>query len=152
MEERALAQASSYLYNFVSTGVIIDSYFKFVVLNNYDHKGGIQLLKKASFTCILFIGLTLLLLTGCNNGDEKTAGSSKGEEDIELTKPGTFPITKEKVTLKVLVPAHPLVEDYKTNVFTKWYEEKTNVHIEWEVIPTQNAAECGGKVEFNFIE
>ncbi|MBP1916235.1 putative aldouronate transport system substrate-binding protein [Lederbergia galactosidilyticus] len=99
------------------------------------------MLKKASFTCILFIGLTLLLLTGCNNGDEKTAGSSKGEEDIELTKPGTFPITKEKVTLKVLVPAHPLVEDYKTNVFTKWYEEKTNVHIEWEVIPTQNAEE-----------
>ncbi|OAK73814.1 ABC transporter substrate-binding protein [Lederbergia galactosidilytica] len=90
---------------------------------------------------MLFIGLTLLLLTGCNNGDEKTAGSSKGEEDIELTKPGTFPITKEKVTLKVLVPAHPLVEDYKTNVFTKWYEEKTNVHIEWEVIPTQNAEE-----------
>ena len=32
---------------------------------------------------------------------------------------------------------NPLVENFETNDFTKWYEEKTNVHIEWEVVPSR---------------
>lgn len=52
---------------------------------------------------------------------------------------GTFPLTAEKVTFRILVAASPLVEDYATNEFTRWYEEKTNVHIEWDVLPPQEA-------------
>ena len=33
------------------------------------------------------------------------------------------------------------VEDFDTNLFTKWYEEQTNVHIEWIVAPNNEANE-----------
>ncbi|WP_062105885.1 ABC transporter substrate-binding protein [Bacillus niameyensis] len=90
----------------------------------------------------LLMAIVLILLSslsGCNSTENTGAENVEGK--IELTEPGTFPITKEKVTLRVLVPSNPLVEDFKTNAFTKWYEEKTNVHIEWEVMPMQNAEE-----------
>nr|WP_280518612.1 ABC transporter substrate-binding protein [Lederbergia wuyishanensis] len=80
-----------------------------------------------------------LVLTACKS--DKTGNSKNENEKVELTEPGTFPITKEKVTLRVLVPSNQTVEDFKTNTFTKWYEEKTNVHIEWEVMPSQNTEE-----------
>jgi putative aldouronate transport system substrate-binding protein len=48
---------------------------------------------------------------------------------------GYFPIVDEKVTLRVAVANQPSVEDFSTNEFTKWYEEKTNVHVEWIVLP-----------------
>ncbi len=52
---------------------------------------------------------------------------------------GTFPLTEETVTLRVLIASNPAVEDFTTNTFTQWYEEKTNVHIEWEVVPLAEA-------------
>lgn len=98
-------------------------------------------MEKAKLSCLFFVVLIFLVLLAACNNEEKTGGKANDVKDIELTEPGTFPITKEKVTMRVLVPSHALVEDYKTNKFTKWYEEKTNVHIEWEVIPSQNAEE-----------
>jgi putative aldouronate transport system substrate-binding protein len=52
---------------------------------------------------------------------------------------GVFPLSEEPVTLRVLVAGHPLVQDYATNTFTRWYEERTNVHVEWDVLPAQDA-------------
>ena len=46
----------------------------------------------------------------------------------------TFPITEETITLRVLTGMDQRVEDYVTNACTKWLEEKTNVHLEWEVV------------------
>lgn len=48
---------------------------------------------------------------------------------------GYFPIVDEKVTLRVAVANQPSVEDFATNEFTKWYEERTNVQVEWIVLP-----------------
>lgn len=45
------------------------------------------------------------------------------------------PIVDETVTLRVVVPQTLSAGDLAENAFTKWYEERTNVHIEWEVIP-----------------
>jgi putative aldouronate transport system substrate-binding protein len=47
----------------------------------------------------------------------------------------SFPLTAEKKTLKVMIPSSPFVQDFATNEFTAWLEERTNVHIEWEVLP-----------------
>ncbi len=47
----------------------------------------------------------------------------------------------KKSTLKILVKGSASVEDFATNDFTKWLEEKTNVHIEWEVAPEKSANE-----------
>lgn len=44
------------------------------------------------------------------------------------------PLSAETVTLKVVVPQDQYVDDWATNSFTKWYEERTNVHIEWQQV------------------
>ncbi|MEQ4206788.1 extracellular solute-binding protein [Actinopolymorpha sp. B17G11] len=43
-------------------------------------------------------------------------------------------IVKEKVTLKIVVPQSTSVGDWKDNAFSKWYEDKTGVHVEWQVV------------------
>jgi putative aldouronate transport system substrate-binding protein len=54
-------------------------------------------------------------------------------------RPGKGPITEEKTTLRVVVPQNPSVGDWNKNAFTKWYEERTNVHVEWRVVPGEDA-------------
>lgn len=44
-----------------------------------------------------------------------------------------LPISEEKVTLRVMATFSPIVENLKTNTATKWLEDRTNVHIEWDV-------------------
>ncbi|WP_235440169.1 extracellular solute-binding protein [Paenibacillus sp. DMB20] len=85
-----------------------------------------------------------LLLAGCSGGTGKAETDKEKEgaaQTVQLTEPGTYPLVKEKTTLKVMVRGNPLVENFATNEFTKWYEEKTNVHIEWEVVPEQSMQE-----------
>jgi putative aldouronate transport system substrate-binding protein len=53
--------------------------------------------------------------------------------------PALATLASEKVTFRVLVPSNGGVTDYKTNDFTKWYEAKTNVHIDWQVVPFDSA-------------
>ncbi|RED52721.1 ABC transporter substrate-binding protein [Cohnella phaseoli] len=108
------------------------------------------MMKKSLFSMIATVLLLSTVLAACssskNEGGQASssssapAGSASAEGSL-LTEPGTYPITKEKVTLKVMVRGNPLVEDFATNEFTKWYEEKTNVHIEWEVVPEQSMQE-----------
>jgi len=49
---------------------------------------------------------------------------------------GMFPLTQEKVTLRVALPSNSGVEDFNTNKFTQWYEQQTNVHVEWILLPS----------------
>ncbi|WNQ10208.1 ABC transporter substrate-binding protein [Paenibacillus aurantius] len=92
----------------------------------------------------LTIQLTAVLaaaavLNGCSKESADTpAAKPKG---TEVSAAGQLPITKEKTTLRIMVAAKNGVEDYKTNEFTKWLEEKTNVHIEWEIVQPKEAAE-----------
>jgi putative aldouronate transport system substrate-binding protein len=51
-----------------------------------------------------------------------------------------FPLTEEKVTLRVALPSNTGVEDFNTNKFTQWYEEQTNVHVEWILLPPGRGA------------
>ena len=54
---------------------------------------------------------------------------------------GTFPLTEDTVTFHVLIPSNAAVDSFELtgNAFTRWYEERTNVHIEWEVVPAEDA-------------
>ena len=105
-------------------------------------------MKKTLYVCLALMLLVSLLLSACTNNESSkepvetsTNKEAKGgeEEASNLTPPGEFPIVKEKVTLKVLVKQASQVEDYETNWFTQYLEEKTNVHIDCEVVPTKNA-------------
>ncbi|MDR1972599.1 MAG: extracellular solute-binding protein [Treponema sp.] len=53
----------------------------------------------------------------------------------EISNPNGYPITKEKVTLRVAAPAHSYVKDFEDNDLTKFMEELTNVHVVWELLP-----------------
>jgi putative aldouronate transport system substrate-binding protein len=44
------------------------------------------------------------------------------------------PISTEKVTFKIVVKQDVSIGDWKTNAFTKWLEQKTNIHIEWNQV------------------
>jgi putative aldouronate transport system substrate-binding protein len=52
---------------------------------------------------------------------------------------GEFPLSPQTATLRVLIPSDPNVENFATNEFTAWYEEKTNVRVEWEIAPGSEA-------------
>jgi putative aldouronate transport system substrate-binding protein len=80
----------------------------------------------------LFVSFTLCavaVLGGCTQ--DPPVVDKKGTSESLTTVAGTFPLTKEKITLRVFLPSDPSIEDLKTNELTKEYEEKTNVHIEW---------------------
>lgn len=108
---------------------------------------------KRKLNTIVWIAMAIVLvLAGCTSNSGNNAASSSSaaspvtspakseapespgvitNNGVELTPPGTFPITKEKVTLKVFVASDPNIEDLKTNLMTQEYEDMTNVHIEW---------------------
>jgi putative aldouronate transport system substrate-binding protein len=48
-------------------------------------------------------------------------------------------ITKDPVTLKVVVKQDPAVGDWAKNAFTQWYEKRTNVHVEWNVVSAEDS-------------
>ncbi|SEL97558.1 putative aldouronate transport system substrate-binding protein [Paenibacillus sp. cl141a] len=90
---------------------------------------------------ITVFSILLASCTGSQGPKGADEAQNTGTEAIVLSEPGTYPLVQEKTTLKVMVRGNPLVENFETNGFTKWYEEKTNVHIEWEVVPEQSMQE-----------
>jgi putative aldouronate transport system substrate-binding protein len=95
-------------------------------------------MKKAVSMSVATVLISSLLLSACSDNKEATKPDNKAATD-NINSAGIFPIVKEKVTLKVLMSGSPRVEDYNTNEFTKWLEEKTNVHVDWEVVPAAQA-------------
>lgn len=96
--------------------------------------------------------LTLVMLAGCggkNNGggtegDNNTpapATSADGREMIGNMYVSGLPIVKDKVTLKMIGIQGPSTGNYADMPFFKELEEKTNVHIEWELYPQGSYSE-----------
>ena len=61
------------------------------------------------------------------------------EPDSEVLLPVSEPLTSETVTFRLLNADFGYVSDFADNRFTEWLEEKTNVHIEWELVPEEEA-------------
>lgn len=53
--------------------------------------------------------------------------------------PIELPLVEEKTTFRILQVQNHAVENYETNAFTQWLEEQTNVHIEWQTAPLDEA-------------
>ncbi|WP_257348909.1 extracellular solute-binding protein [Pseudalkalibacillus decolorationis] len=98
------------------------------------------MIRKTLLFLSLVLVFTMLTLAACSPNDETEKDKNEEIEPI-VTKNGEFPIVEEEVTLDVLIPSNSEVEDFETNAFTKWYEEKTGVNINWEVIPEEGAKE-----------
>ncbi len=110
-------------------------------------------MKRHVFKLFVLVGLCfILILSACGGGsgsgsnntvtDSASVAKKKPVEKPVVNPAGVFPIVDEKITLSVLVPQHALVENFETNEFTKWFEEKTNISIKWEVVPSQGAQEA----------
>ena len=72
-------------------------------------------------------------------------------EDTEITVApgGEFPIVNQKITLTVLIMPESNITDYINNEFTKWLEEKTNIHLDITLAP-QDQTEADQKLNAIF--
>ena len=110
-------------------------------------------MKKRALILLLCVSMVLSVAAGCGAGkDSNTTGtkgknkSAKSEKEknkilSEMSRPGEFPITKEKVSFDVVIPDVTYIGDLNKNTFGKWYEKKTNVHINYTEIPDNAIAE-----------
>lgn len=92
--------------------------------------------KKILIAVALILCFTMAF-TGCSTRkkeSESPNSNSTTAVGAKVAPVGTFPIVKEKQTLRVFCAQDTPVENYDTNDFTKWYEDKTNIHIQWEAV------------------
>ena len=68
------------------------------------------------------------------------AGEDEGAQPAMINPPGVWPIVDEKVTMTAF-NIQGGVPDAATNQFIVWYEELTNVHIEWQHAPSSGGVE-----------
>lgn len=105
-------------------------------------------MKKLLTITICIIMCTVLLLTGCgtdhNTDAERVEPTDSGSQDNNdnqkggsiVNAPGIFPFVKEKITIKAFAPKLSYISDISEgNDFTEWFENETNVHIDWELAP-----------------
>ncbi|MFD0962021.1 ABC transporter substrate-binding protein [Paenibacillus chungangensis] len=106
--------------------------------------------KNRIMTSVMAAWLIMALVLGAcsssnnNNGAGKQNGQnvqsgpdnmSDTSKDELFTPVGEYPIVNEKMTIKMFAPQLASIENMETNTFTKMLEEKTNIHIDWELVP-----------------
>lgn len=75
--------------------------------------------------------------TGSSSAAASTASgsSASAEEGSYVNPPGTYPIVNDKIEFRIVCGNDgTIIEDLETNGFTIWYEDLTNIHINWDVI------------------
>lgn len=103
-------------------------------------------MKSSTWKKIVSLGLVGMLsigmLAGCggggggdNNGggdsgsSTESGGGSGDSGGVKLTEPGTYPIVEGDLELSMFTMSMPNVEDFATNDFTKFMEEKTGIKM-----------------------
>ncbi len=97
-------------------------------------------MKRSTWKKVVSLGLVGIMaagmLAGCGSGggDKKEAGgdggSNGGGGGVTLTEPGTYPIVEGgELELSMFTMSMPNVEDFATNDFTKFMEEKTGIKM-----------------------
>lgn len=80
-----------------------------------------------------------------NTTEVKPTATQAQAAGVTVAPGGQFPIVDKKITLKVLIMPESEITDYNDNEFTKWIEEKTNIHLEVTVAP-QDQTEADQKL------
>ena len=92
---------------------------------------------KKSLILLLVIALVLPMMVFAQ-GSKDAAGS---KSTVEYTPVGTFPVVKSPLTIDIMVVQPPCVEDYNTNKFSQYMEEKTGIKVNFIMVPEQAATE-----------
>lgn len=101
---------------------------------------------KKAVALLLAASMTAGLLGGCGGSSDNTGSTTKApsgttgattasadsSSDSIFNEPGTLPIVKEPVTLTIFAPANGEYS-WVDNTQTKELEEKTGIHLEWQV-------------------
>lgn len=66
-------------------------------------------------------------------GSKETPATSSG---VQLNPLGQLPLVNQPVSLNVFAQLPAYIKDWSTNDFTLWLEKKTNVHLNWDMVPT----------------
>ncbi len=98
-------------------------------LKNYGGK----VMKKLT-TMVLALVLSVCVFAA--GGKDSAAASN-----VKYTAKGSYPVVSEPITVNIMVPQPPCVEDFNTNGFSKFMEQKTGIKVNWIMVPEQAAKE-----------
>ncbi|MBW4080984.1 extracellular solute-binding protein [Paenibacillus sp. S150] len=79
----------------------------------------------------MILSLVLSACSGANNASNPNSEDSGDGAVISAV--GKLPIADQTITLKMFAPQKPTIENMETNTYTKWLEEQTNIHIDWDL-------------------
>lgn len=104
---------------------------------------------KKMMAILLGIAMVSGTLAGCAKatggknqaGNEQDSNKKGAGAGVEMSANGVLPIVKEKQEFTIMIPQVGYTLDVTTNDFTKWYEDQTNIHINWEVVPSEAVKE-----------
>jgi putative aldouronate transport system substrate-binding protein len=91
---------------------------------------------------LLFLAYLLLVcafVMGGGGRQSGTAGPSVDRSNFNAV--GTFPLVKNKETITIMTGGSDPTVSMETNWMTAFYEEKTNVHVNWLEIPADQFKE-----------
>ncbi|GIN74457.1 ABC transporter substrate-binding protein [Bacillus sp. J14TS2] len=104
---------------------------------------------------IFFLMMSLMLVLAACSGKKSSSPETPeiSEDALENVNESGMPIVNEPITLKFMAGKPPTTaDDYNEVLIWKEYEEMTNVHIDWELVPFEargekrNLALAGGKL------
>ena len=109
-------------------------------------------MKSKKLLAILLAGLiSASAFAGCT-APASTDGDASSKEpeapnmdgDVQLNEPGEFPIViGDKITISAFTAPHTdenTILDSETNAFSKWFEDKTNIKIDWSIVTKADKA------------
>jgi len=96
-----------------------------------------------TFAGTLSLVFTLaLMLSACSGNSTQqseppadSSGEKPAAQEELFTEVGTYPIVKKPMTIKMFAPQLSTIENMETNTYTKFLEEKTNIKIDWDLVP-----------------
>lgn len=83
----------------------------------------------------------LLVALMCTSFIFAQSATEKKTTEVKYTPNGTYPIVETPITVDIMVVQAPCVEDFNTNEFSKYMAEKTNVYVNFIMVPEQTANE-----------
>jgi len=100
----------------------------------------VKFIKPVFFTCAFFI----LLLSACSDKNENNNdnASSNNTDNMDNINESGMPIVKDSITLEFFAGKSPsTAEDWNDVLVWNEYEDRTNIHIDWKMIPFDSLEE-----------
>ena len=80
---------------------------------------------------LVFLSIVLILVTACTKNSNQSVSDSKNKNTSDPNTP---------INISFFASPNANIIDLKTNTFTKYVEEKFNIKINWQTVPTSDVA------------